>query len=83
MLFYKIGQGINSFKLACFFFVCLVGFCCLFFKTRFFFVALEPVLELSVDQAMSGLETHRNPSPSASQVLGLKVCTTTAWHSVS
>jgi hypothetical protein len=31
----------------------------------------------SVDQA--GLE-HRNPPASVSQVLGLKVCATTAWH---
>ena len=52
MLFYKIGQGLNSFKLACFLFW-LVGWgffvvVCLFFKSRFLFVALEPVLELSL-----------------------------------
>jgi hypothetical protein len=41
-------------------------FVCLFFKTGF----------LCVDQA--GLEL-RNPPASASQVLGLKACTTTAW----
>ena len=48
-----------------------------FFKTGFLCVALA-VLELtSIDQA--GLEL-RNPPASASQVLGLKACTTSAWH---
>jgi hypothetical protein len=51
----------------------LFGF--VFFKILFLCIALA-VLELSVDQA--GLEL-RNPPASASQVLGLKACTTTAW----
>jgi hypothetical protein len=55
------------------FFVCL--FVLFFFKTGFLCVALA-VLELTfVDQA--GLEL-RNPPASASQVLGLKACATTA-----
>ena len=50
-------------------------FVCLFFETGFLCIALA-VLELTfVDQA--GLEL-RNPSASASRVLGLKACTTTA-----
>ena len=52
-----------------------------FSETGFLCVALA-VLELTVDQA--GLEL-RNPSASASQVLGLKVCATTpglAAHSL-
>jgi hypothetical protein len=42
---------------------------------RFLCVALA-VLELTLDQA--GLELRNLPAP-ASQVLGLKACTTTAW----
>jgi hypothetical protein len=45
-----------------------------FFETGFFCVALA-VLELNLDQA--GLEL-RNPPASASRVLGLKPCPTTA-----
>ena len=56
--------------------VCLF---CFFFQTGFLcvaLVALVPVLELAlVDQA--GLEL-RDPPASASQMLGLKVCATTA-----
>jgi hypothetical protein len=54
-------------------FVWLVGF--VFFETGFLCVALAgcPGTHF-VDQA--GLEL-RNPTPSASQVLGLKACTTT------
>jgi hypothetical protein len=51
---------------------CFVLFC--FSETGFLCVALA-VLELTLDQA--GLEL-RNPSASASQVLGLKACATTA-----
>jgi hypothetical protein len=48
-----------------------------FFQDRFLCVALAV---LAVDQAVdqAGLEL-RNPPASASQVLGLKACTTTAW----
>ena len=35
----------------------------------------------SVDHA--GLNTHRDPPLSASQMLGLKVCTTTTWLEVA
>jgi hypothetical protein len=48
----------------------------LFFETGFLCVALA-VLDHSVDQA--GLEL-RNPPASASQVLELKACATTAWQ---
>jgi hypothetical protein len=59
----------------CLLFVCLFV-CFVFFKTWFLYIALA-VLELTVkDQA--GLEL-RNPPASASQVLGSKVCATTAW----
>ena len=55
------------------FFVCFVS------RDRIFTVVWEPVLELAiVDQA--GLKL-RDPSASASQVLGLKACATTAWWS--
>jgi hypothetical protein len=47
-----------------------------FFETGFLCVALA-VLELThLEQAVLKL---RNPPASASQVLGLKVCATTAW----
>ena len=50
---------------------CFVLFCfVLFFETGFFCIAL------AIDQA--GLEL-KNPPASAFQVLGLKVCPTTAW----
>jgi hypothetical protein len=52
---------------------CFVLFC--FFKTGFLCIALA-ILELTVDQA--GLELRNLPA-SASQVLGLKACVTTAW----
>jgi hypothetical protein len=60
-----------------FVFVC-VGFFCFgfwFSETRFLCVALA-VLELTLDQA--GLKLRNSPA-SASQVLGLKACTTTTW----
>ena len=47
----------------------------LFFNTGFFCIALAVLELIFVDQA--GLEL-RNPPASASQVLGLKVCATTA-----
>jgi hypothetical protein len=47
-----------------------------FFETRFLCIALAPVELTFVDQA--GLELRNLPA-SASQVLGLKACTTTAW----
>jgi hypothetical protein len=56
----------------CLFFVVVVVV--LFFKTGFLCVALA-ILELTVDH--TGLEL-RNPPASASQVLGLKACATTA-----
>ena len=47
----------------------------LVFPRQIFYAALQPVLELAlVDQA-----THRDPPVSASQVLGLKACTTITW----
>jgi pyrrolidone-carboxylate peptidase len=55
-------------------FVCL--FVCLFFQDRVSLYSPGCPGTHSVDQA--GLEL-RNPPASASQVLGLKVCTTTAW----
>jgi hypothetical protein len=58
-----------------FWYVCL--FFCLFFKTEFLLYSLGCPGTHSVDQA--GLEL-RNPPASASQVLGLKACATTAWH---
>jgi hypothetical protein len=65
--------------LLCFlFFLCLVFLFCfvLFFKTGFLCVALAELEGThSVDQA--GLEL-RTPPASASQILGLKVCATTA-----
>jgi hypothetical protein len=63
-----------SFVLFCFVLFCFVLFCFVLFETWFLCVALA-VLELTGDQ--DGLEL-RNPPASVSQVLGLKVCTTTA-----
>jgi hypothetical protein len=61
------------------FFVCLVGcFVCLFvFRDRVSLYSPGCTGTNFVDQA--GLEL-RNPPASASQVLGLKVCTTNAWQ---
>jgi hypothetical protein len=55
----------------------LVGWFVYVFGAREFFCVALAVLELSVDQA--GL-VLRYPPTSASQVLGLKACATTAWH---
>jgi hypothetical protein len=48
-----------------------------FLETGFLLCVALAVLELTLNQA--GLEL-RNPTASASQVLGLKVCATTARH---
>jgi hypothetical protein len=59
-------------------FVCLFvcGFVFVFFQDRVFLCSLGCPGTHSVDQA--GLKL-RNLPVSASQVMGLKVCTTTAW----
>ena len=60
---------------------CLFGFLFFpFFKTGFLCVGWGWPGTHSVDQ--SGLEL-RNPPASASQVLGIKVCATTAWPAVN
>jgi hypothetical protein len=61
-----VDRGFGVFFCFCFLF--------LFFETGFLCVVLA-VLELTLDEA--GLEL-RNPTASASQVLGLKACATTA-----
>jgi hypothetical protein len=64
----------TNIALFCFVLFCFVLFCFVVFETGFLCVALA-VLELTVDQADFEL---RKPPASASQVLGLKVCATTA-----
>ena len=56
--------------------VFLVLFVCLFFRDRVSLCSPGCPGTHSVDQADLEL---RNPPASASQVLGLKVCTTTTW----
>ena len=58
-----------------FFFVVVVVFLFFFFETGFLY-SPGCLGTYFVDQA--GLE-HRNPPASASRVLGLKACATTAW----
>ena len=55
-------------------FIDILFFWLLFFKTGFLYVALEPVLELALEDE-AGLKL-RDPPASASQVLGLKLCVT-------
>jgi hypothetical protein len=52
-----------------------------FFEIGFLCAALAVLKLNSVDQA--GLETHRDPPASASQVVGSKACATTALLSLS
>jgi hypothetical protein len=61
----------------CFVLFCLFLFLFLFFQDRVFLYHPGCSGTHSVDQA--GLEL-RNPPASASQVLGLKACATTAWQ---
>jgi hypothetical protein len=72
----KQVEIMDSLALIFFLFVCL--FFCFGFEAGFLCVALGCPGTHSVDQA--GLEL-RNPPASASQVLGLKACATTAWPS--
>jgi hypothetical protein len=68
------------FALLCFALLCFALFCfVLFFRDR---VSLySPGCPGTQSVAQAGLEL-RNPSASASQVLGLKACTTTVRHDI-
>jgi hypothetical protein len=71
----KLQAGLGH-MLCCFIYLLLAFLLCLFFRDRVFLCSPGCPGTHSVDQF--GLEL-RNPSASASQVLGLQAFDTTAW----